>query len=77
MSALSKRATVYLEPELHKALKLQAVETARSVSDLINDAVRNELAEDAADLADFEERRKETTVDFEGFVKGLKDDGTI
>jgi len=53
------------------------VETSRSASDLINDAVRDELAEDAAELAAFEERQKETTVGFEEFVKGFKDDGTI
>ena len=50
MITLAKRATVYLDPVLHKALRLQAVETSRPVSDLINDAVRNELAEDAGDL---------------------------
>ena len=77
MSTLSKRATVYLEPGIHKALRLQAVETERSMSELINDAVRAELAEDAADLAAFDERAKEPTVDFEQFVKGLKADGTI
>ena len=77
MSALTKRATVYLDPALHKALRLQSVETSRSVSELINDAVRDELAEDARDLAMFEERANEPTVDFEDFVKGLKRDGTI
>ncbi len=77
MSTLSKRATVYLDPALHKALKLQALETSRSVSDLINDAVRYELAEDATDLALFEERKNEASVDFEDFVKGLKNDGTL
>jgi predicted transcriptional regulator len=77
MSTLSKRATVYLDPDLHKALKLQALETSRSVSDLINDAIRDELAEDAADLTAFEERAKESTVDFENFVKGLKNDGIL
>ena len=77
MSTLSKRATVYLETGIHKALRLQAVETERSMSELINDAVRAELAEDAADLAAFDERAKEPTVDFEQFVKGLKADGTI
>lgn len=56
MSTLTKRATVYLDPVLHKALRLQSVETARSVSELINDAVRDELAEDARDLALFDER---------------------
>ena len=77
MSTLTKRATVYLDPVLHKALRLQSVETSRSVSELINDAVRDELAEDARDLAMFDERVNEPTVDFEDFVKGLKRDGTI
>lgn len=77
MSTLTKRATVYLDPALHKALKLQALETARSVSDLINDAVRYELAEDAADLALFEKRKNEPSIDFEDFVKGLKNDGIV
>ena len=77
MSTLTKRATVYLDPVLHKALRLQSVETSRSVSQLVNDAVRDELAEDASDLAAFEERKHEPTVDFEDFVKGLKRDGTI
>ena len=77
MSTLTKRATVYLDPVLHKALRLQSIETSRSVSELINDAVRDELAEDASDLAAFEERKHERTVEFEDFVKGLKRDGTI
>lgn len=77
MSSLTKRATVYLDPALHKALRLQSIETSRSVSDLINDAIRNELAEDARDLALMDARAKESTVDFEDFVKGLKRDGTI
>ncbi len=77
MSTLTKRATVYLDPALHKALRLQAIETSRSVSELINEAVRDELAEDARDLALFDARANEPTVDFEDFVKGLKRDGTI
>ena len=77
MSTLTKRATIYLDPVLHKALRLQALETSRSVSELVNDAVRDELAEDACDLAAFEKRKNERTVDFEDFVKGLKLDGTL
>jgi len=77
MSTLTKRATVYLDPVLHKALRLQSIETSRSVSEIINDAVRDELAEDARDLAMFDGRANEPTVDFEDFVKGLKRDGTI
>ena len=77
MSTLTKRATVYLDPVLHKALRLQSIETSRSVSELVNDAVRDELAEDASDLTEFENRKNEPTVDFTDFVKGLKRDGTI
>ena len=77
MSTLTKRATVYLDPVLHKALRLKSVETSRSVSDLINDAVRYELAEDADDLATFEARNNEPTVPFEDFVKDLKLNGKI
>ena len=77
MSALTKRATVYLDPALHKALRLQSIETSRSVSDLINDAIRDELAEDASDLELFEERAGDPTMEFEAFVKGLKREGTI
>ena len=77
MTALTKRATIYLDPILHKALRLQSVETSRSVSELINNAVRDELAEDASDLATFEARKHEPAIEFEDFVKGLKRDGTI
>ena len=77
MSTLTKRATIYLDPVLHKALRLQSVETSRSVSELVNDAVRDELAEDASDLTEFENRKNEPTVDFTDFVKGLKLNGII
>lgn len=77
MSTLTKRATVYLEPSLHKALRLQALETSKSVSELINDAVRDELAQDAADFAAFDSRKHEPTIEFDDFVKGLKRDGIL
>ena len=77
MTTLTKRATVYLEPDLHRALRLKSVETSRSVSDLLNDAIRDELAEDADDLASFDARKNEPTVAFEDFVKELKRNGKI
>jgi hypothetical protein len=77
MTTLTKRATVYLDPALHKALRLKSVETSRSVSDLLNDAIRDELAEDAEDLAAFDARKNEPTVAFEDFVKELKRHGKI
>lgn len=73
----TKRATVYLDPDLHKALRLKAVETSRSVSDLVNDAIREALAEDAEDISAFEERAGEPLISYEEMVKRLKKDGKI
>jgi len=77
MRTQSKRATVYLNPELHKALKLKATETSRSISALVNDAVREALAEDAENLAAFEERAGEPLISYDEMVKRLKRDGSI
>jgi len=77
MTTLTKRATVYLEPTLHKALRLKSVETSRSLSDLLNDAIRGELAEDAEDLGVFDARKNEPTLAFEDFIKELKRNGKI
>jgi len=77
MGATAKRATVYLKSDLHKALKLKAAETDRSVSDLVNDAVRLSLLEDAEDLAAFEERAKEPNLAFEAVLKDLRRRGRL
>jgi hypothetical protein len=77
MTTLTKRATVYLDPTLHRALRLKSVETSRSVSDLLNDAIRYELAEDAQDLNAFDARNNEPTIAFEDFVKELQRNGKI
>jgi hypothetical protein len=77
MGMLSKRATIYLDPILHKALRLKAVETSRSVSEIVNDAVKESLAEDAEDLAAFDARRKEPLISYHDMVKRLKKDGRI
>jgi plasmid stability protein len=77
MTNLTTRATVYLEPDLHKALRMKAVETSRSLSDLVNDAIRAELAENAEDLEAFDARKKEPTLAFEEFVKGLRRHGKL
>ena len=77
MATRTKRATVYFDPKLHKALRLKAVETSRSVSDLVNEAVREALSEDAEDLLAFEERADEALVSYEEMVKRLKKDGRI
>jgi hypothetical protein len=77
MSPLSKRTTVYLDPDLHRALRLKSATISRSVSELVNDAVREALAEDAEDLAAFDERVKEPVISYDELVKRLKKDGRI
>jgi plasmid stability protein len=73
----ARRTTVYLEPEIHQALRLKAASVERSISEMVNNALRQSLAEDAADLEDFENRRAEKSVPFEDFVKGLRRRGKL
>ena len=77
MNKPSKRVTVYLKPEYHRALRVKAAETEYSVSDLVNSAVRQALLEDAADLEAFEKRSGEPLLAFEDVVRTLKRDGKI
>ena len=72
-----KRATVYFEPEVHKALRLRAAANDRSISELVNEAVRVSLAEDAVDLSAFDRRKKERSESFYSFVQGMKRRGLI
>jgi len=75
--AEAKRATVYFEADVHRALRLKAAESERSVSDLVNEAVRAQLAEDADDLEAFRRRKKEPAIAFEAFVRDLKRRGKL
>jgi len=73
----SKRVTVYFDSDVHKALRLRAAASDRSVSDIVNDAVRVSLAEDASDLEAFSARQNEKSISFESFVSGLKRRGQL
>ncbi len=77
MKTMNRRSTVYLEPGLHKALRVKAIETDQSISDLINEAIRVSLLEDAEDLTAFSERAKEPNLDFESVLKELKRRGKL
>lgn len=77
MNSEPKRATVYFDSEIHRALRLKAAETDRSMSDLVNEAVRLSLAEDAEDLAAFDNRVNEPNLPYEAVVKDLKRRGKI
>ena len=77
MATLTKRATVYFDPVIHRALRLKAAETLRSISDLVNDALHDSLAEDAEDLEAFEARASDPLISYEEMIKRLKSDGRI
>jgi hypothetical protein len=77
MTMPAKRATVYFDPNIHKALKLKSIETSKSISELVNEAVKSTLAEDAEDIIAFEDRADEPLISFSDMVKRLKKDGQI
>jgi hypothetical protein len=72
-----KRATVYFDASLHRALRLKAAETDQSLSKLVNAALRQSLAEDASDLAAFAARALEPSLAFEAVLKDLRRRGKL
>jgi len=77
MTIQNKRTTIYLDPELHKALRMKAAASSKSVTALINDAIRESLAEDEEDIAAFTIREKEPLISYDEMVKRLKKDGLL
>ena len=74
---VQKRATIYFDPSLHRVLRLKAAATDRSISELVNEAVKTTLAEDADDIEAFDVRDKEADYAFEDVVRDLKRRGKI
>jgi hypothetical protein len=77
MSEAVKRATIYFDADIHRALRVKAAETERPISELVNDAVRRSLAEDALDLRAFQDRAREPSLAFEDVVKDLEKRGKL
>lgn len=77
MTTTNRRATVYFDPHLHKALRVKAAATDRSLSELVNEAVKQSLTEDAEDLAAFAERANEPDLSFEDVLRDLKKRGKL
>jgi len=74
---MSKRSTISFDSALHRALRVKSAETSRSVSQIVNDAVRVAFSEDMGDLAAFEERAAEPLISYEDMLKRLRADGRI
>lgn len=77
MAQLSRRATVYFDPAIHKALRMKAAQTQQSISELVDEALRTTMTEDAEDLEAFEVRSGDRLVGYEEMVKKLKADGRL
>ena len=77
MKNAATRSTIYFEPDLHRALRIKAAHMQRSLSRLVNEAVRQALQEDQEDLEAFDERVKEPLISYEELLKDLKKHGKI
>lgn len=77
MNEPTKRATVYFESGIHQALRLKAASTHRSLSELVNEAVRESLREDGEDLAAFADRAAKPEISYEKLLKNLKSHGKL
>ena len=77
MKTNAKRTTIYLDSQLHRALRIKAAETERSMSELVKEAIKLSLAEDSIDLAAFDGRKKEPSLAFEDVLKKLRKNGKI
>lgn len=77
MPSPTKRSTIYLDQDIHRALRLKAAVTGATLSELVNEALRQSLAEDQSDLAAFEQRASEPTMTYEALLNDLKAHGKI
>lgn len=77
MPEASRRATIYFDSDLHQALRLKAAHAHRSMSEIVNDAVRQALSEDQEDLASFSQRVAEPTMTYEALLDDLKSHGKL
>lgn len=77
MEQVTKRATIYFDAHIHKVLRIKAAHTQRSISALVNEAVKMALRDDHDDLQAFEDREQEPEVTYEELLAELKAHGNI
>jgi hypothetical protein len=76
-SLKTKATTVYLDPKVARAIKVKAAMTARSVSQLINDALLEQLRQDQDDLSYVRKHRKDRGRPLEEFLAEMKKNGDL
>jgi hypothetical protein len=72
-----RRATVYFQPRVYRALKIQAAAADRGISDYVNDAVLQALRDEARDLEVIKKRSKQPVRPFSEVVRELRRDGLL
>ena len=77
MSNLSKRSTIYFDPSIHQALKVKSVTSSRSVSELVDEALRQLMNEDQEDLESCAKRKDEPDINHEELLNDLMQHGKI
>ena len=77
MSQLSKRSTIYFDPQLHQALRLKAASTHVSLSELVDEAVRLLMNEDQQDLKAHGDRISEPEISYEALLNDLSANGKL
>ncbi|MBT4520983.1 MAG: CopG family transcriptional regulator [Halieaceae bacterium] len=77
MGYLSKRSTVYFDPDIHQALKIKAASSDSSLSEIVDEAVRLLMLEDQEDLAAIADRVAEPVITYDALLKDLKRHGKI
>jgi len=70
--ASNKRATIYFDESIHKTLRMKAAEAHRSMSDLVNEAVRHALSKDQEDMVVFEARESGPATSYEAMLKDME-----
>ena len=73
------KATLYLDSEMYKTLKLRAVETGQTVSGLMNEAMQSQLGEDLDDITSIRSRlaKKEKPLSYDDALRELKANGRL
>ena len=77
MSNDDTKTTIYLSPSVRRALKRRVIDTDQTMSEYVDRAIANAIAEDLEDIEAIDARRNEPTESLEDFLKAIKQDGLV
>ena len=71
------RTTITINDKLFRTLKLRAAQSDKSVSSLVEEAIKYQILEDIEDIEDAQGRAKEEEYSFDDLVKQYKAEGLL